>query len=65
MNRERLWRRGAILVAVLVTVFACGWAVVDRNGGVLFAVAVGAAVAVAILGENQRTCSPRFLRRRG
>jgi hypothetical protein len=49
---------------VLVVVFLCGWIAAGLNGGMLFAVAIGAATAVAIFSDTRRECSPRFLRRR-
>ncbi len=65
INRERLGRRIATVAAVVGVVLVCVWAAVGFHGGVLFAVALGAAVAVAILSDTRSTCSPSFLRRRG
>jgi hypothetical protein len=65
LNRDRLGRKCAALAAILGVVFVCGWAAVGFTSGVMFAVAIGAATAVAVFGDPQRTCSPRFLRRRG
>jgi hypothetical protein len=63
MNRDGLIRMCAILVAVLVVAFVC-WAAVGGLSGILFAIAIGTAVAVAIFSGTRRKCSPRFLRRR-
>jgi uncharacterized membrane protein len=65
MKREHLWRRCAILAALLaVIVFVCVVAV-GSPGGIVFAIAVGTAVAVAIFSDPRSTCSPRLFRRRG
>jgi fatty acid desaturase len=63
MNRDGLVRMCAILVAALVVAFVC-WTAVGGVSGILFAIAIGTAVAVAIFGGTQRGCSPSFLRRR-
>jgi hypothetical protein len=63
MNRDRLVRRGAVLVAALAVVLFVGW---TTNGwaGMLFALAIGSAVAAAIVSDGKETCVPEFLRRR-
>ncbi len=63
MNRDRVARRGAILAALLVVVLVCGLVAAGFSGG-LFAIAIGAATAVAVFSDKQSTCSPSFLRRR-
>ena len=65
MNRQRFGRRIAAVAAVTGVVLVCIWAAVGFHGGVLFAVAIAAALAVAIVGDTHTTCSPSFLRRRG
>lgn len=64
INRDRLWRGCAVLAAVIVVVFLFGWALSDLNGGVLFAIAIGIATAIAVFSDRRHSCSPRFLRRR-
>jgi hypothetical protein len=63
MNRERLWRRCAVLAAATGVVAACGW-LFGFDGGLLFPIAIGVAIAVAVFSDTRGTCSPRFLSRR-
>jgi hypothetical protein len=63
MNRDDLVRVCAILVAVVAVAFVC-WTAVGGISGILFAIAIGTAVAVAVFSGTRRTCTPRFLRRR-
>jgi hypothetical protein len=63
MNRERLWRRCAILATETVVVVACGW-IFGFDRGLLFPIAIGVATAVAVFSDPRGTCSPRFPRRR-
>jgi hypothetical protein len=62
MNRDRL-ARSCVLVAALGVVLFVGWTT-DGWGGMLFALAIGAAGAVAISSDGKKTCMPGFLRRR-
>jgi hypothetical protein len=62
MNRDRL-ARSLVLVAALGVVLFVGWTT-DGWGGMLFALAIGVAVAVAIFSDGKETCMPGFLRRR-
>jgi hypothetical protein len=64
INRDRLVRRCTILAAVLGVAFVCGWVAAGLSSGMLFAVAIGAAAAVAIFSGTQSTCAPRSVRRR-
>ena len=54
MHRDRLTRTGVIVVAVLAVAFVC-WAAVGGASGVLFAIAIGTAVAVAIFSGTRRS----------
>jgi hypothetical protein len=54
MHRDRLTRIGVIVVAVLAVAFVC-WAAVGGASGVLFAIAIGTAVAVAIFSGTRRS----------
>ena len=54
-----------ILFAAVLTVIAVVCVVaVGLPGGITFAIAIGAATAVAIFGDTRSSCSPRFFRRR-
>lgn len=64
MNRHRLWRGGAVLVAVLAVVFVVGWVARGVDGGAVFAIAISFAIALAIFGGTEGSCSPRLFRRR-
>ena len=64
MNRHRLWRGVAVLVAALAVVFVAGWAATGVDGGVVSAIAISVAIAVAIFGGTEGSCSPRVFRRR-
>lgn len=55
--------RCAALLAALAVVLFVGWTT-DGWAGMLFALAIGAAVAVAIFSDGKETCVPVFLRRR-
>jgi len=64
MNRHRLWRSGAVLVATLAVVFVTGWVATGVDGGAVSAIAISFAIAVAIFSGKEGACSPRFFRRR-
>lgn len=64
LHRDRLGRKCATLAAVLAVVFACDWVATGFSGGLTFALAVGAATAVAVFGDTRSACSLPFLRRR-
>jgi peptidoglycan/LPS O-acetylase OafA/YrhL len=64
MNRQRLWRSVAVLVAALAVVFVAGWSATGVDGGVVSAIAISVAIAVAIFGGTDGSCSPRLFRRR-
>ena len=53
MNRDRFGRSIAILVAGLAVVFVCVWVATGFSSGVTFAIAIGTATAVAILGGTK------------
>jgi Na+/alanine symporter len=53
----------AVVVAVLVVAFV-SWTAVGGASGIVFAIAIGTGVAVAVFSSGQRHCTPRFLRRR-
>jgi|KBSMisStaDraftv2_1062788.scaffolds.fasta_scaffold5693587_1 hypothetical protein len=64
MNRQCLWRGGAVLVAVLAVVFVVGWVATGVDGGAVFAIAISFAIALTIFGGTEGSCSPRVFRRR-
>jgi hypothetical protein len=64
MSRDRLARRCAALAVVLGIVFLCAWIVVGWSSDLLFAVAIGAATAVAIFGDGKQRRGSGLLRRR-
>jgi hypothetical protein len=60
----RAWRKSVLAVALAVITFVSVTAV-GFPGGVLFAIALGTAAAVAAFGDSRRhSCVPRFLHRR-
>jgi uncharacterized membrane protein len=64
-KREHMWRRFAILVASLAVIVFVSVVALGSPGGILFAIAIGTAAAVAIFSDTRGTCSPRLFRRRG
>jgi hypothetical protein len=63
-HRHRLGRTISGVAALLGVAVMCVWAAVGFRGGVLFAIAVGAASAVAIFSDTRSMCSRPSLRRR-
>jgi hypothetical protein len=59
------WGKGLVLAAALAVVVFVSITAAGFPGGILFAIALGTAVGVAVLSDSKRhTCVPRFLRRR-
>jgi hypothetical protein len=63
-DRHRLVRTIAIAAALLGVAVVCVWAAAGFRSGVLFAIAIGAASAVAMFSDIGRMCSRPLLRRR-
>jgi hypothetical protein len=63
-NRRRFWRTIASVAALLGIGLACVWAATGFRSGVLFAIGIGAASAVAIFSDSRRVCSRASVRRR-
>jgi hypothetical protein len=61
----RSWRRGVVLAVALAVIVFVSVTAVGFPNGLLFAIAVGSAAAVAAFGDSRRhNCSLRFLQRR-
>jgi hypothetical protein len=61
----RSWRRGVVLSVALAVILFVSVKAVGFPGGVIFAIAVGSATAVAAFSDSRRhDCLPRFLHRR-
>jgi hypothetical protein len=65
MNRDHLVRKCATLVAALALVVFVSFVAIGGPSGILSAIAIGIAVAVALFGDKQRAgaCSRPFRRR--
>ena len=64
MNRDRLRQTVATVAAVVGVVLVCIWAAAGLHSGLLFAIAIGTAAAVAVFSDTRRTCPPQVRRRR-
>ena len=63
LNVHHLWRKCAVLTAVVVVAFLCGWSATSLTGGVVMALALGAGCAVPVFREDGEGCVPRLRRR--
>jgi fatty acid desaturase len=61
----RSWRRGVVLSIALAAILFVSVTAVGFPSGVFFAIAVGAATAVAVFSDSRRhNCRPSFFQRR-
>jgi predicted anti-sigma-YlaC factor YlaD len=59
------WRKAALLSVALAVIVFVSITAVGLPGGILSAIAIGTATAVAAFSDSRRdNCVPRFLRRR-
>jgi len=65
MNRDHLGRKCAAFVAAVALVVFVSFVAVGGASGIISAIAIGIAVAVALFGDKQRAgaCSRPFRRR--
>jgi len=54
MTPDHLGRKVATLAAVIIVAFLCGWSATGLTGGVVFALALGAGVAVPLFNEHHQ-----------
>jgi hypothetical protein len=65
-NRGNLWRRAAVLSVALAVIVFVSITAMGFVSGILFAVSLGTGTALAVFSDTKRrSCTPRFLRRRG
>jgi len=63
LNVQHLWRKCAVLTAVVVVALLSGSSATGLTGGVVMALALGAGCAVPVFREDHKDCIPRLRQR--